>query len=285
MSSDGDLSFSYLEAHPRDAARVLERLPAVDSAAFLGGTPARLAAPVLQHMLPLHAAGCLAQLDDDIAAGILHALGAQPAVAVIRHLPEPRRAALIGRLPTTMTVALRLLLGYASNTAGAWMDPGAIAVPGDFRCDEALMRLREAEGDFSQIYVLGNAQRLRGVIDVTRLLRCDGQAPVSTAMRPARHTLPAQAALASVHRHPGWSEQRDLPVLERGERFVGALNFGVMVTALESASAEEGEARGDTLEQLAGAYWGGVSRLIEAVVGALPADDQRTGEAGHDTRS
>ena len=56
MASSEELSYAFLEAHPADAARVLERLAATEAGALLQSAPLRLAAPVLRHMLPLSGA-------------------------------------------------------------------------------------------------------------------------------------------------------------------------------------------------------------------------------------
>jgi magnesium transporter len=70
MASSEELSYAFLETHPADAARVLERLAATEAAALLQAAPLRIASPVLRQMLPLSGARCLEQLDDDQIAGL-----------------------------------------------------------------------------------------------------------------------------------------------------------------------------------------------------------------------
>ncbi|MCR4301457.1 MAG: hypothetical protein NUV51_07585, partial [Sulfuricaulis sp.] len=71
MARTRELSLAFAEAHPGDAARVLEHLSTHDATAFLKLLPTRLGAPVLRHMLPTSAAHCLEQLDDEAAAGLV----------------------------------------------------------------------------------------------------------------------------------------------------------------------------------------------------------------------
>ena len=71
MTESAVLTLAFLEAHPDDAARVLEHLANEQVAALLGSVPVRLAAPVLAHMLPAVAARSLAQLSDEGAAAIV----------------------------------------------------------------------------------------------------------------------------------------------------------------------------------------------------------------------
>ncbi len=92
MAISQELSYAFLESHPVDAARVLERLAAAESGALLQSAPVRLAAPVLRHMLPLPGARCLEQLNDDVITGLLRGTGAQAGVALLRYFGAERRA-------------------------------------------------------------------------------------------------------------------------------------------------------------------------------------------------
>ena len=92
MASSEDLSYAFLEAHPSDAARVLERLAPVSAAALLQSEPLSLASPVLR---------CFA---------------------------AERRAKLLANLPTALTITYEMLLGYPEGTVGAWMDPNPKAL-------------------------------------------------------------------------------------------------------------------------------------------------------------
>jgi magnesium transporter len=271
MSSTDELSHAYLDAHPAEAARVLERLAPQDCAAFLTAAPARLATPVLRHMLPLIVARCLERLDDEIAGGLLHGVGPQAGAALLRHLPEPRRAPLLAQLSTPTAIAFRLLLSYSADTVGGWMDPHALALPADVSVRDALDRVRRSEQDFAgDLYVLDPEQRLRGAVELAELLRADTGDVLGRIARSARHVLPARSPLAAVHDHPGWAELRALPVVERGERFVGVLAYSVLTQALARDAQIRGTAAPEALVGLAHTYWRGVSGMIETVVGMFP---------------
>ena len=84
------LSLAFLEAHPGDAARVLERLAPNVAADLLKSIPQRLAAPVARQMLPLFSARAMDKLADDSAVGLLRAMGPQAGVALLRQMPTTR---------------------------------------------------------------------------------------------------------------------------------------------------------------------------------------------------
>jgi magnesium transporter len=271
-SSTEELSFAFLEAHPVDAARVLERLLPQATAVLLAAAPARLTAPVLRQMLPLNAARVIEALDNPIASSLLRSIGPQAGVALLRHLSEARRKELLEPLPAAIAIVFRLLLGYPEDAVGAWMDPRVLAMPGDARVSEATRRVGLSdEGAVEDVYVVGKDQRLQGVVGVVDLLRADTLAVLRQIMRAPTDTLPAQALLAHVRDHQGWSWHRALPVVERGERFVGALRYAALRQALSREVPRQPErATDDALSALAGAYWYCVSGLTEAIVAILP---------------
>ncbi|MBK6631395.1 MAG: magnesium transporter [Betaproteobacteria bacterium] len=280
MASSEELTYAFLEAHPSDAARVLERLAPAAAAALLQSAPLRLASPVLRQMLPLAGARCLERLDDADAAGLMSGAGAQAGVGLLRYLGAERRAKLLAQLPTTLNVAYELLLGYPEGTVGAWMDPRALVLPADMTSGEALDRVRRADETLvADPYVIDRNQRLLGYIELADLLRASDATPLTRLLRPSPHRLPAQALLDGLREHPGWRESSTLPVVERDERLVGALTNAALQRALSLAQETPAPSGAeDTLAGIAGAYWFGVSTLIQEIVGLLPVE-HREGES------
>ncbi len=272
MASSEDLSYAFLEAHPADAARVIERLAPASAAALLQSAPLRLAAPVLRQMLPLAGARCLERLEDAEAAGLLRGMGAQAGVALLRYVGAERRGRLMTQLPTALALAYELLLGYPEDSVGAWMDPRPLALPADMTAGESLERVRRAdESLLADPYVIDRNQRLIGYVELAELLRANATTTLARLARPAPHRLPAQALLAGLPEHPAWHEASALAVVERGERLVGALTHAALLRALSMEQGRPGPRRADdTLAGIAGAYWFGVSAVIQALVSLLP---------------
>lgn len=274
MASSEELTYAFLEAHPADAAHVLERLAPAPAAALLRSAPLRLASPVLRQMLPLAGARCLERLDDAETAGLLRGAGPQAGVALLRYFSAEHRARLLAQLPTALTITYELLLGYPEGTVGAWTDPRALALPADMTAGESLERVRRADETLiADPYVIDRNQRLLGYVELADLLRAGAATPLTRLLRPSPHRLPAQALLAGLREHPGWREASTLPVVERGDRLVGALTHAALqrVLSIEQVAPTARSAE-DTLAGIAGAYWFGVSALIQGLIGMLPAE-------------
>jgi magnesium transporter len=261
MARTRELSLAFAETHPSDAARVLEHLPVTDATAFLTLLPARLGAPVLRHMLPTSAARCLEQLDDEAAAGLVHDLDAQAGTAMLRYVSQHRRERLVTQLPTASALAFRLLLTYPEDTVGAWINTHCLAVTPDTPVNEALERLRQsAESAVTYLFVV-----------ITDLLRAGRGTTVAQVMRPPGQHLSARASLSAARDSEGWQEFHALPVVERQERFIGALEFPVLCRALEQPRhGDTAPPTPDGISLLARSGWLMFASLLQALVTLLP---------------
>jgi magnesium transporter len=273
MAEAERLTLAYVEAHPGDAARVLERLPTEQATAFFASLPARALAPAFGAMLPIAAGRVLAGLPDTETVDLLSALGTQPALSVLRHVPEARRAQLVAELPTTTAIASRLLLGYPDDSVGAWTDPEVIALPADAAVEEALVRVRAMSATrVEEIYTVGIGERLLGSVELATLLRAPAHVALETITRKPPAVLPAASPLAGAATHRGWQHSAGLPVVEASERLIGILRRATLMRALARSRSTSAQAQTlDVLAVIANGYWQAISGLVGAAVAALPA--------------
>jgi magnesium transporter len=269
---DHSLSMAFMRGHPAQAARVLETLAPEDAAALFDRVPARLGAAVLTAMLPPRAARCLGGLDDARALELLSPMGTQPTVAVLRHLPEARRKTLIAGLPTAAALASTLLIGYTDDTLGAWADPDIVTLPAETRSEDALHRLQQAPAKHATLFITQSERRLVGQVGLATLMQAPAAATLATLMQRPPAVLLAHAPLAGTLSHPGWNEASLLPVLEPGERLVGALSHDALLRALQrSAPAAPPPERQAALPAVfARGYWQALTGLIQSSLTLLP---------------
>ena len=273
MAETDRLTLAYVEAHPGDAARVLERLPTEQASAFFAALPARALAPALGAMLPIAAGRILAELADEQTVALLSALGTQPALSVLRHVPDARRTRLVTELPTVTAVASRLLLGYPDDSVGAWTDPEVVALPADAAVEDALVRVRAMSGGrVEEIYTVGMGERLLGTVELATLLRAPAHAALETIARKPSAVLPAASPLAGAATHRGWHHAAGLPVVEANERLIGVLRRATLMRALARNRSLTAQAETlDVLGVMANGYWQAIAGLVGAAVAALPS--------------
>jgi magnesium transporter len=272
MADAETLSHAFMRAHPAAAARVLDALPPAEASALLARVPARLAAPVLTAMLPAAAARSLGAVDEERALELLGELRTQPMVAVLRHTGEPRRSRLIAGLPTTAGLAAQLLLGYVEDAVGAWTNPDVLSLPAESRAADALERMRHASLDAQHVFVTGAGGRLEGWVPLPVLLRTPPGASLASILQRPEAVLAAQTPLAVAAHHAGWEGASTLPVVESGERLVGALTHEALTRAVRRVQRLQRAEPPDTLGgMLARGYWDALSGGAEAMATLLPA--------------
>jgi magnesium transporter len=276
---DSALTLAFLQAHPMQAARVLEALPAAEAAAVFERAPARVCAGVLAAMRVREARACLSQVTDGRVLELLGPLSTPATVALLRGLPPERRQRLLVGLPTATAVASTLLLGYTEDRLGAWADPDPLALPAQTGVADALARLRACETEPVQLFVTGPQQRLSGVVTLGALCRASSQATLASLMQPPAAVLPAQSSLPGVAAHPAWARALALPVVDAADRLVGVLTLEALNLALQRQVAEApAQTQVGVPAWLAKAYWQGLSGLLAASLSLWPRVSAVTGD-------
>lgn len=268
MPEVNGLSVAFVEAHPVEAARVLEGLSPADSADYLVAVAPRLAVPVLRHLRPAFCGKVFERLDDERVGRLLQTMGPQEVSQLLQRVPVERQTQLLTRLPVATAVAVRMLIGYPKGTCGAGMDPAPLVLSAESTVADALELARQFEGELGDcLFICDPQRRLLGVIGVAQLLRAVPRAVLASVMTTPEHTVSALASVGSTARHPGWERFHVLPVVERETRLVGAVHRRALMEQLSGVMAQ---ADPPLTAGAAGAYWQTLSALTEGVVRALP---------------
>lgn len=278
MDIETRLAEDLLEAHPVDAAQLVERLPALDVAGLLEKVETNVSAGVLQRMEPPLAAAVLAKLGAEKASAILAGMPLEVATLCLRKLEATAGEALVGAMPHPRARALRSLSRFPEGTAGSLMDPQVLALPHDLTAREALARVREAAGSARyNIYMVDREQVLVGVINVHELLLARPGDRLSELMKTQVHRLSARAGRHEIVSNPGWREVHALPVVDERGVYLGAVRYRTMrllEEELRGSLPEEGE----TARALGGLLRAGAASVLEALATTAPA--QGPGSAG-----
>lgn len=272
MANAETLTLAFVNAHPAEAARILERLNPVDAAALFERVPARAGAPVLNAMLPTVAARILTELQAGTAQSLLAVIGTQAAVSILRQIAEPQRSELVATLPTAAAMASRLLLHYPNDSVGAWIDPDIVVFPPGTTVSEALARISEGnEPQVELVFSVDHDQRLAGVTTLHNLLRAAGDRKLASIATAPPVVLTGIATVNGVARRRGWQQTSVLPVTDRNGKPIGVLRRGALDRALARANRQLPTDNSELLVSMfASGYWNAFSALAHAVVSLLP---------------
>ena len=270
----------FVVAHPAEAARALESMPAAESAEAMLDLPVDAFPPLIRCLAPYYAANALALLPVEKAAGALDGTWPDAAAAVLRAMPSARRSEVLGALSSQRQKTLRRLLRYAEGTAGALMDPAVLSVDENVLVADALEQLRlSPQHALYYLYVLRENRELMGVVNMKQLMSARPNQLVGMIAVRNVASIPARASWESIVVHPAWKRFHALPVVDRDGSFVGAIRYE-SVRQLEErwieARAEDHSA--ETASALGELYGLGLRGLFEwAASAVLGSSDRKRG--------
>lgn len=261
------LTVAFLESHPREAARELEAMPVAETAALLAALPARVVAPVFAEMQPRDAAEGLAALDAERAVLVLHALRTSVVAATLRHVPQPKRAAFLDRLPSAQALACRALLRYPEDAVGARAHTEIVAFDATISAAHALDALRREGTQGEGVFVVA-AGRLRGWVSAARLLKAPPAMPLGALLQPIA-TLAALMPVATALEEPALAREPLAAVVEHGGRLLGSVTLADLRNAAAAAVRRPAQGDASAAGFVATGYWLATSALIQLVLSAL----------------
>ena len=280
METEHLFAQSFLTMHPEEAAAELERLPSSDAAALLTDTPPQVSATVLRSMGPFSAAACLTNLASEPAGEILAALPLDSAAVLLRRMEHSAQEHLLDDIASDVATPLRLLLHYPEGSAGALMDPQALALPDDIPVNDALERVRQTpQHVLYYLYVVDREQALVGVLNLRELMLASPTELLHTVMRPHVARIAARADRAAIVSHSAWRNIHALPVVDDVGVFLGALRYETL-RRLEDESVANRQTQNAvaTLLSVGELYWTGLSHLLAGLAAALTPPAARQGQ-------
>jgi len=265
MNNDHPLSMEFLRLYPFEAARVLEEIAADDVAALFNDLALELIAPVLAAMLPDRAALSLKAMDPTLAAKSLSEISPSQAARIYRLL-TPEVQQVLAKLMSAKTLRrIRHFINYAAISAGDLMEPNVPMLPVDVTVAEAIRRIERLDQAVAcEIYVVDDAHRLLGQLELGRLLISNHHAKVKDVMNRRPQPLAVHATAEALLSHPGWQRRRCLPVVDRDNTLVGILDF----TRVQEVNDNRERTYRDTsggLVSVVGLYWLTIIQLLDSL--------------------
>lgn len=275
MTAEDRLAVAFLESHPARAAGILERMPVARASAVLQSVPPGVAATVLRDMTVADASDRIAHLAPSDGAAIVAEVPADEAAAIVRPLRTELLDALLAELDAKVRDPIQRVLQYPGGTAGAVMDPAIFQLPDDALVADARARLGRAARDLLYyLYVVDREHRLVGVLDIPELMLARPRDVVSSAMHRNVESLNAWTPLALVREHDAWQRYHAMPVVDEGERLVGAIRYQTL-RRLERDAADRDPNPGQlTAGALAELFQLGTTGLVAGIAGSQPADSE-----------
>ncbi len=252
---------ALLRRHPQDAAPVLEKHRAAETAAFLETAPPEAAAAALASLSPPYGSAVVRAWTPDVAARLLSLLPPPVAAGILRRCRAADRRRLLGELSPARSDAIRNLLAYERGSIGAVMDLAAPVLPADRSVADALAGWPP---DATTLYVVTRDQILLGAVPVSRLVGAAGETSLDAlSIRTVPRLAPSMPA-STAEDHPAWAEFDQLPVVDADGRFLGAIHHRSLRHVRRTTPAHTTDGL-DALLSVGEVLWLGLYGVLEGV--------------------
>ena len=221
--------------HPSDIADILEDLAPGERDAVFSSLPEETAAETLEEVDPKMQKALLQGLDSERAADILEEMDPGAAADVLAELSDEESDAILEEMEPEERHDVEELLEFSADSAAGRMTTDYVDVHKDATVADAIQALRDFEGDpdtITEIYLLGDHDKLAGVVMLPRLLLSTPETVLSTLSEGHNVRCTLDASDKEVAELFDKYNLRSLPVVDHSGRVAGAIHAEQVIALL-----------------------------------------------------
>jgi magnesium transporter len=228
------LARAALRRYPREAAALLDTVPADELSAFIAQQEEAMAADLLRRLRADRAAEVVERLPEPAATRVLTTLEPAIAVALVARLPDEARHARLRNLDAGLADELVEMMAYPPHVVGAIMDPRVENFHPHTPAHDALARIRTIRDKaVHTIYIVNDDGVLTGSVAVHDL----ALSRPGARLEDLAHRNPASVRALDPHNElAAIAEDRrvsSVPVVDIAGRLMGVVRYPELLRAME----------------------------------------------------
>ena len=240
MSDIPQLTLTFLDKHPLDAARILELVPPENTVAFFQEIPLNICCKIFEKLLPEYAALCLKASPASFTVALAQEMSIPTVATIFRFLPDLHVKNILMSFSEQKRAVLKRQLIYPNNTVGAWMNTQIIEVPKEFTVGETRKFLRRSGRRIEkQIYAVNSDKTLEGIIELSTLVIAKDSLPISKFIIKDFFSLNEKNTLRRLKLLADWERFETLPVIDNKGHLLGVLSKTVLESAFNKNKHSE----------------------------------------------
>lgn len=170
--------------HTDDTIQVVEKLGTIELVEFLKSLPLDLSSLIFSKLNRLKASQCIEKADPSFAKELLENCVPYISANILRILDQKKIQLLLEGISSEHSNAIRQILNYPENSAGAYLDSRVFTLKENVNIGEALDLIRENKTYVQSIvFVLSTEQILVGSIELKSLITGDSFRPIRSIMK------------------------------------------------------------------------------------------------------
>ena len=224
--------------HPSDIAEILEDLAPAEREAVFSSLPEETAAETLEEFEPKLQKELVQMLDSERAADIIEEMDPGAAADLLSELSDEESEKILEEMEPEERQDVEELLEFSSNSAAGRMTTDYISVPKEASVVDAVEALRAFEGDpdtITEIYLLGEEEKLAGVVMLPRLILAKSETMLATLSEGHNVSCRLNASDKEVAELFDKYNLRSLPVVDVHGRIAGAIHAEQVIAQLRES--------------------------------------------------
>jgi magnesium transporter len=229
--------------HPADQADMLERLSKENLNIFLDLLGKSLDPEVLVYLDHDVQEDVIEHIGPRALAKALPELNSDDAVDILQDIEEKDRDVIIKQLPVANRILVEEALSFPVSSAGRLMQREFLAFPSNWKVGQTIDYMRnqtyDEEDNFYSIYVVDPAQRLLGVISLSRLISSNRPVRLHKLMENNPRSVKVetdQEEVAFLFQQYGLV---NMPVIDQAERLIGVIVVDDIVDVINEEVEED----------------------------------------------
>ena len=177
---------TYVEHDPTVAAQALEAMSVTDAQEAMSLLPPAMAARIVPYLQVSYAAALLKTATAELIKAVLKKLDAKRVASLLAQLSNEDRQRIVPHLTDQLRFELKEQLEYPEDSIGRIMTRQFLSFHQDTPVREVTRKLRilaKKQPPASYVYVVGEADRLVGVLNMYGLLLASPEQPIHELMR------------------------------------------------------------------------------------------------------
>jgi magnesium transporter len=263
---------AFTEMDPADVAEVIEDLPAKDSGVLFRLLPRDMAAMAFEYLPPHQQSELVGTLGNEELKNLLNEMAPDDRTRLLEELPaEVTRRALTTLSPAELKIA-RELLGYPERSAGRYMTPEFLTLPGNLTAAEALEYVRthgQGRETLNVLYIVDEKGRLMDDVRLASLVLAQPDARITDIHDRQLVSIPATADREEVISFFEKYDRVALPVTDSQGVLLGIITVDDVLDVAEEEATEDIQRMGG-MEALDAPYLDmGITGMLRKRVGWL----------------
>ncbi|GAA4310911.1 magnesium transporter [Mucilaginibacter gynuensis] len=240
---DAELEKVLKEYHASEIAIIFERLPQEAKERIINVLPTVMASDVIAEMdEEHHPEDILISLDPEKRSEIVEELDYDVATDIISQLDEDEQHEILRDIDQEDASNIRNLLNYAEDTAGGLMNTEVIKVNINLNKKEALdeiIRQSEEMEEFYTIFVIDDADTLKGLVSIKNLIKARADARVSDLVVTDFVYVAADLDQEEVARLISQYNVTSVPVVDSHMKLLGRITVDDIIDVMEEENTED----------------------------------------------